>query len=159
MTRMPDFEAEIARDAAAIGHGITGLFQHHHAAPDGAPHAPASRPDTQAAPAAATPQENTVSLATIEDDVKTDLTQGIDWMEGFVKRVKAAAPGIIATSEAVGGSTVGQVAEMLLGKFLPPDVEAELLALVKRYVTTFGQPAPQAAQPQPTFQPAPAPQQ
>jgi hypothetical protein len=81
-----------------------------------------------------------MSLAQLEDDVKTDLTQGLDWLEGFVGRVKAAAPGIIATSEAVGGSTVGQVAELFLGKFLPADVEAELLGIVRRYVSTFAQP-------------------
>lgn len=82
-----------------------------------------------------------MSLATLEDDVKNDLTQGVGWLKGFVTRLEQAAPGIIATSEAVGGSTVGQLAELFLGKVLPPDVEAELLALVRRYVTTFGQPA------------------
>ena len=99
-----------------------------------------------------------MSLATLENDVKTDLTQGVGWLKGFVTRLEAAAPGIIATSEAVGGSTVGQIAEMFLGKVLPPDVEAELLTLVKRYVVTFAQPAVPQPEPgtgaQPTFSPA-----
>lgn len=86
-------------------------------------------------------------LATLEDTVKRDLTDGLDWLEGMVGRLKNAAPGIIATTEAVGGSTVGQLAEIFLGKILPPDVEAELIAVVKRYVVTFGQPAQPAAQP------------
>lgn len=159
MTRMPSFD-EIRTDFERGVRTVEQRIEHpfHHAAPDSAPQAPASRPDTQTAPAAATPQENTMGITAIEEDVKTDLTDGLTWMEGFVKRVKAAAPGIIATSEAVAGSTVGQVAEIFLGKVLPPDVEAELLTVVKRYVTSFGQPAPQAAQPQPTFQPAPVSQ-
>lgn len=116
------------------------------------PQTPATAPvNLAAAPAAAAKQEDTMSLATLEDDVKADLTDGLNWMEGFVTRVRAAAPGIIATSDALASSTVGQVAEMFLGKVLPPDVETELLGIVRRYVTTFGQAAPVPVQ-----QPAPA---
>lgn len=93
-----------------------------------------------------------MSLTTLEGDVKADLTQGLDWLEGMTARLKAAAPGIIATSDAVAGSTVGQLAEIFLGKVLPPDVEAELLGIVRRYVGTFAVPA----QPQQPVPPAPA---
>lgn len=115
-----------------------------HFIPHRHPQTPATAPvNLAAAPAAAAnPQGDTMSLATLEDDVKADLTDGLNWMEGFVNRVRAAAPGIIATSDALASSTVGQVAEMFLGKVLPPDVEAELLGIVRRYVTTFGQAAP-----------------
>ncbi len=111
---------------------------------------PAAQPVNLAAAtaAAATQQEETMSIAQLEDDVKTDLTQGLDWLEGFVGRVKAAAPGIIATSEAVGGQTVGKLIEIAAGKFLPPGVEEEFLALAGRYFGSFGQvPATPAAPP------------
>lgn len=88
-----------------------------------------------------------MSLATLENDVKADLTDGMNWLEGMVQRVKAAAPGIIATSEAVGGSTVGKLLEIAAGKILPPGVEEEFLALAGRYFTTFGQPAQAVAAP------------
>ena len=88
-----------------------------------------------------------MSLIQLEEDVKTDLTDGLSWLEGFVTRVKAAAPGIIATSEAVGGQTVGKLLEIAAGKFLPPGVEEEFLALAGRYFSTFGQ-AAAPAQPQ-----------
>jgi hypothetical protein len=136
---MPDFFHEA--EEAVFGH-----HRHH---------------DTSAAPAAATATIRTsnpggpVSLiTTLEDDVKTDLTQGVGWLKGFVGRLEQAAPGIIATTEAVGGSTVGQLAEIFLGKILPPDVEAEFLALAKRYAVTFGQPVAPAADPAPSFTPA-----
>ena len=93
-----------------------------------------------------------MSLAQLEAGIKTDITEGVTWVKEWAARIEAAAPGIIATSDAVAGSTVGQVAEMFLGKVLPADVEAELLGIVKRYVSTFGQPA--NAGPAPTGQQA-----
>ena len=142
----PILEA-VEDDFTRAGRWTAAHFSHHRH-----PQTPATTPvNLAAAPAAAAKQEDTMSLATLEDDVKADLTDGLNWMEGFVNRVRAAAPGIIATSDALASSTVGQVAEMFLGKVLPPDVEAELLGIVRRYVTTFGQAAPVPVQ-----QPVPA---
>jgi hypothetical protein len=129
---MGNIEAE-ARRAAGFAeremHQVEDLFARH------------QTPATTPASTATTTTEENVSLTTLEDDVKNDLTQGLDWLDGFVTRVKAAAPGIIATSEAVGGSTVGKLVEIAAGKILPPGVEDEFLALAERYFGSFGQAA------------------
>lgn len=156
MTRMPSFD-EIRDDFERGVRTAEQLVEHPFRRRDAAPQTPATAPATMAAaPAAAPPQEDTMSLATLEDDIKNDLTEGAAYVEQWIGRVKQAAPGIIATSEAVAGSTVGQLAEIFLGRVLPPDVETELLSVVKRYVTSFGQPAAPA---QATFTPVPAPAQ
>jgi len=100
---------------------------------------PAAQPvNLAAAPAAAAnPQGDTVSLATLDDEVKDDLTKGMDWLEGVVARVKAAAPGIIATSEAVGGSTVSALVEAVAGRILPPQMESILATMVKDFVDRY----------------------
>lgn len=145
MNIMPDLFLETEQRAAAVGRGITGLFEHHHHA-EPAPQAPAQQPDNQAtAPAAAITQGDSMSLTIIEEDVKKDLTEGMAWLSGLAQRVQAAAPGIIATSEALGNSTLGKLAETAAGKFLPPGVEEEFLALAGRYFSTFGQPVQAAA--------------
>ena len=115
---------------------------------------PAARPATmKAATAAAPQQEDTMSLATIEDDVKADLTDGLNWLQGFASRLTAAAPGIIATSEAVGGSTVGALVEAVAGRILPPQLEQILANQVKDFVDRYSQVQAAAPAPQP---PAPA---
>lgn len=88
-----------------------------------------------------------MSLATLEADVKTDLTDGLDWLDGFVTRVKAAAPGIIATSEAIGGSTVGKLVEAAAGAVLPPAYEQVAVDFIKDLITKYGQPAQAVAAP------------
>lgn len=100
---------------------------------------PATQPVNLAAAtaAAANPQGDTVSLATLDDEVKNDLTKGMDWLEGVVARVKAAAPGIIATSEAVGGSTVSALVEAVAGRILPPQLESMLASIVKDFVDRY----------------------
>lgn len=120
---------------------------------------PANMPATMVtATAAAATKESTMSIATLEDAVKTDLTDGIDWLDGFVGRIKAAAPGIIATSEAVGGSTVGALVEAVAGRILPPQLESVLAGLVKDFVDRNAAPAATVAD-STAAQPAPAPAQ
>ena len=93
-----------------------------------------------------------MSLAQFEDDVKTDLTDGIQWLQGFAQRIGQAAPGIIATSEAVGSSTVGALVEAVDGRILPPQLETVLAGIVKDFVDKYATPqvtvpaAPQPAQ-------------
>jgi hypothetical protein len=156
MPRMPTYDEirdDFERGIRTAEHAIEHPFRRH--AADTAPQTPATAPATmKAATAAAPQQEDTMSLSTLEDDVKADLTDGLNWLDGFVTRVKAAAPGIIATSEAIGGSTVGKLVEIAAGKILPPGVEEEFLALAGRYFGAFGQPV-QAA----PAQPVPAPVQ
>jgi hypothetical protein len=166
--KMPDIFHET--EEAVFGH------LHHHAVPlaEGGnaddvitTRTPATQPVNLAAtPVAAPSKENTMSpLSTLEDDVKADLTDGLNWLDGFVTRVKAAAPGIIATSEAVGSSTVGKLVELAAGKILPPGVEEEFLALAGRYFGSFGQvaalapAAPVAAPVDPQQPAAPVPAQ
>lgn len=148
MAKMPTFEeirADFERGIRTVEHAAGHPFRH-----DAPTETPAMMPATMKP---ATQQEDSMSLATLEDDVKTDLTQGLDWLEGFVGRVKAAAPGIIATSEAIGGQTVGKLVEIAAGKFLPPGVEEEFLALAERYFGSFGQvPAAPAAPAAPPVQ-------
>lgn len=117
---------------------------HHHAAPQ----TPAPVPATMAADAA-TAQEEPMPLSTLEDDVKNDLTQGVDWLDGFVTRLRTAAPGIIATSEAVGSSTVAAVVEAVAGRVLPPELETGLAAMVRTFVDQFAPQAVTAQAPQP----------
>lgn len=156
----PIFEA-VRREARTAEHDVAGWFHRDNPAPHGAnphPENPAATPATMApvTAGAVTQQEDSMSLATIEDDVKTDLTQGLDWLEGFVGRVKAAAPGIIATSEAVGGSTVSALVEAVAGRILPPQMESVLAGIVKDFVDKYAPAQVQAAAP---AQPAAAPVQ
>jgi hypothetical protein len=146
---MPTFEEirdDFERGVRTAEQHIEHPFRRH--AADAAPQTPAVVPATIAVATAAAPQqEDTMSLATIEADVKDDLTQGLDWMEGFVTRVKAAAPGIIATSEAIGGSTVGKLVEAAAGAVLPPAYEQVAVDFIKDLITKYGQPAQAVAAP------------
>ena len=143
----------LERDWKAAKHTVTeaaGWFDRH----DGTSQTPAPAPATMAAATAAAtaPQEDTMSLAQLEDDVKTDLTDGIQWLQGFAQRIGQAAPGIIATSEAVGSSTVGALVEAVDGRILPPQLETVLAGIVKDFVDKYATPqvtvpaAPQPAQ-------------
>lgn len=150
MARMPDFSEElggIEHAAQRFGHALAEHVEHPFRRGDAAPGQPAQEPGTMAVAAAAAQPTGgtTVSLATIEDDVRADLTQGLDWLEGFVGRVKNAAPGIISTVDAVSGTTVGKLIETAAGKFLPPGIEEEFLAIAGRYFSTWGQAAAPAA--------------
>ncbi|MGH3417784.1 MAG: hypothetical protein ACRDSS_15035 [Actinocrinis sp.] len=158
MPVMPDIEADAARALAAAGRELGHLFRPHRAPSftprDQLSQTPAQQPvNLAAATAAAATPGGTMGIAQLEDDVKADLTDGLNWLDGFVTRVRAAAPGIIATSEAVGGSTVGKLLEIAAGKILPPGVEEEFLALAGRYFGSFGQVAA-SAQPQQPAAPA-----
>jgi hypothetical protein len=144
MPTYQEIRADFERGVRTAEQHIEHPFRH---AADAAPQTPAQQPVNLAtAPAAAaTQQGDTMAIVQLEDDVKKDLTDGMDWLDGLVQRVKAAAPGIIATSEALGNSTLGKLAETAAGKFLPPGVEEEFLALAGRYFGTFGQPVTAAA--------------
>lgn len=160
MARMPSFEeirADWERDVSRIEQRIEHPFRHndeprmtpHVDAAHAATQTPATAPDSPAAPAAST-QGDTMPLTQIEDDVKADLTAGVSWVKEWAARIEAAAPGIIATTDAVGGSTVGKLVEIAAGKILPPGVEEEFLALAGRYFGAFGQvPAAPVTAPQP----------
>lgn len=140
MARMRDFAHEA--EEAVFGH-----LHHHHAA-DAAPQTPAVQPATMAASAApVATKENRMSLTTLEDDVKADLTQGLDYLIDFGTRLKSAAPGIIATSEAVGSSTVGALVEAVGGAILPPQLEQVAVDFVKDLVGKYGQQPVQPAAP------------
>lgn len=141
---MPDIEAEAARAVRAARKDFNRIFGHH-----ASPELPAQRPvNLAAAPAAAAKQEDTMSLTTIESDVKAYLTDGLDYLDGMVARLKQAAPGIIETTEAVGGSTVAALVEAVAGRVLPPQLEQVLAAQVADFVSRWGAPA-QAAPVQP----------
>jgi hypothetical protein len=162
MARMPDFQTDIIREWDKIVH-----HGHHHPEPPSlaaqldAAHArtqtPATQPVTVKAP---NPKEAIMSLLdTITEDVRGDLTDGLDYLEQFVGRVKAAAPSIINTADTLGGSTVGKLVEAAAGAVLPADVETELVNIVKTYVSRFSTPVATttAAAPQaPVEAPAPA---
>lgn len=149
MTRMPDIETEAARAVGWVEHHLP----HRHAAPQ----SPAPQPVTMApatADATAPQKDTTMSLATLEDDVKNDLTQGLDYLEGMVGRLKTAAPGIIGNAETVLAPIVERFAQTVGDRVLPPLMEEGLMAVVDAYFAKLGQPAqPVAAQPQ---QPVPA---
>lgn len=147
MARMRDFAHEA--EEAVFGH------HRHHDEPRMAPHVeaalaarqtPAVQPATMA-PAGAATKENRMSLSTLEDDVKADLTQGLDYLIDFGTRLKSAAPGIIATSEAVGSSTVGALVEAVGGAILPPQLEQVAVDFVKDLVGKYGSQPVQAAAP------------
>jgi hypothetical protein len=160
MPRMPSYEEirdDFARGVRTAEQHIEHPFRHpSETAPAGPaqgaepyPQAPAAQPVNLAAATAAAPsKENTMSpITTLEDDVKADLTDGLNWMEGFVTRVKAAAPGIIATSEAIGGTTVSKLVEAAAGAVLPPAYEQVAVDFVKDLITKYGQPAQAPAAP------------
>jgi len=146
MARMPDFEAEIRREWGAVSAGIEHLTGHDHDAP-----ARTTSAETAAAEPtiAITPQEEPVSLATLETAVKDDLTNGIAYIKEFAARIEQAAPGIIGNAEAAAVPLVGKLAEAIAGRILPPPLEEVLIGLVSDFYDRSGQPAP-AAPEQPT---------
>lgn len=149
---MPDIFETLAAEYRAAEHAAATRIGHlvpRHA------QAPATQPVTVET---TTPKENRVSLTTLTDDVKADLTDGLDWLDGFVTRIKTAAPGIIAASEAVGGSTVSALVDAVAGRILPPQLETVLAGLVKDFVDRNAPAAADApvAPPAPS-QPAAAP--
>jgi len=137
-------------------HAVGHLFHHHDAVPLN-PQAPADRPVNLAAATAAVPREEApMSLTTLTDDLRNDLTDGLAWVTDWAARVKAAAPGIVSTVDTVANSTVGKLAETLAGSVLPPEVEPVLVNLVGDFVKRYGQPAAVApAAPQQPAAPAP----
>jgi hypothetical protein len=118
---MPDFFIETEQRAAAVGRGITGLFEHHH-------QTPAAQPKNLAASAApAQTQGDTMSLATFEET----LLNGVTSVENEFAKFKQTLPVIVADVKAVTGTPLGQLAvtagEHLAAGILPP----EALAIVE----------------------------
>lgn len=95
-----------------------------------------------------------MSLATLENDVRTDLTAGLDYLDGLVGRLKTAAPGIIATADAVGGSTVAALVDAVAGRILPAGLEPILASIVRDFVDKYAVAAPAQPQQQPAQAPA-----
>lgn len=163
MARMPDFEREILNQLRhAENRVVGGLFRHPHG---GQPvsesgviaaieqsRAPAVPPVTISTAAANT--GGFMSLTALEDDVRGYLTDGVSYLDDMVTALKAKAPALIATMDAVSGSTVGKLVEALGGAVLPPQVEEFVAGVVKDAVARYGQ-QPQAAPAQPQ-QPADA---
>jgi hypothetical protein len=138
--RMPDFEHEIVAEWDKIVHhrkpAVTG------------PNPVIIEATTDVADRRGA---TTMTLTAISDDVKTDLTEGITYVEGLVQRLKTAAPGIISTSEAVANSTVGKLAEALAGAVIPAPYEEIAVSFVKDLAAKYG-----AATVTPAVTPAPA---
>lgn len=98
-------------------------------------------------------KETTVGISA---DIKQDLTEGIEYIDGWIDRVKAAAPGIVSTVDTVANSTVGKLAEALGEAILPPQVEEVVVNLVKAAVDKYGQAASATTAPAPTATATPA---
>jgi hypothetical protein len=104
-------------------HDITSHIPHHH----------------HANPA---PKEHDMSLATFEQDIRNDVQAGMDKAADLYNHLKAVAEQRLPQLAAIQASPVAQAIE---GVILPPDVEAELTAIVKTYAARFGTaPAPAA---------------
>ena len=158
MAVMPTYEQireDFNRGVRTAEQAIERPF-HHHAA-DAAPETPAAVPATMAAAtaAAATPQEEPMSLTTIEDDVREDLTKGLDYVTGWAQRVQTLMPAIVDTVDTVGSSTVGKLIEAAAGAVLPAPYEQVAADFVKDLVAKYGTPAA-AATPAPADPAAPA---
>jgi hypothetical protein len=93
----------------------------------------------------ATTKEHDMSLATFEQDIRNDVQAGMDKAADLYNHLKAVAEQRLPQLAAIQASPVAQAIE---GVILPPDVEAELTAIVKTYAARFGAaPAPVAAEP------------
>lgn len=82
-----------------------------------------------------------MTIATIEDDVREDLTKGLDYVAGWAQRVQQALPGIVSTVDTVSGSTIGKLASSLAGAVIPEPYESMLVSLVSDFASRYGQPA------------------
>jgi hypothetical protein len=140
MARMPNFEAEIARDLARASSGVEhvlGHLHHHHAAQAATP-TPAAGPVT--VKAAPNLEERIMSLLdTITGDVRADLTDGLDYAEGLLGRLKAVAPSVIETADKLGGTTVGKLVDAAAGMVLPAPYEDVAVSFIKDLVSKYGQ--------------------
>lgn len=135
---MTDIFGSLARD----WHEIRDHLPHHRDDADAVvTQAPAEQPDSTAQ----VTQEDPMSLITLTDDLKEDLTEGVAYVKDWIARVEQAAPGIAGTLETVGGSTVGKLAEELAGFVVPEPYEGMLVNLVKDWVGRYGQPAASTA--------------
>lgn len=112
---------------------------------------PAQQPATMNT---ATQQEDSMSLATIADDIKNAIGNAEQWV---TQVTETHLPAILAEAGKYEGSTIGKLAATLEGALIPEPFESMLNGLVEDFVKRYGQPAvtaPAEAQP-----PAEAPAQ
>lgn len=112
------------------------------------PHRAHRTPDTS--------EEQPVDHEPMTEEVRSDLTDGMDYLAVLAGRLRKAAPGFIDSAAALGNSTVAKLAEALGGKILPADAEADLISIARVFISRFGQDTPAAGQPdtQPPAAPA-----
>jgi hypothetical protein len=79
----------------------------------------------------------------IDADLKNDLTNGIDYLKGFVERVATAAPGWISEAEKAATSPIAQALESTV---LGADDEAMIARLITKVGTAATTAADEAAQ-------------
>lgn len=149
MGEMRNFEAEAAEAVRRAGRDIAHLFDHPDEAAQGAdpyPQTPAQQPvNLAAAPAAAaTTQEETMSLSTIAGDIKTAIGNADSWVKEVTEQ---HLPAILAQAAKYESSPVIQALESAL---LPPAVELQIAGLITELSKTY--PAAPAADPAPTGQ-------
>jgi hypothetical protein len=146
---MPTFEEirdDFERGVRTAEQRIEHPFRHH--AAQAAPEPPAAMPATMAAATAAAPQqEDTMSLATLEDDFRN----GVAAVKNEIGKFEQSIPGLVADAKNLAGSPLGQLAitgaEHVASGVLPP----EALAIVESgavdlYNKILGLYSPQGAQ-------------
>ena len=82
-----------------------------------------------------TPKEHDMSLATFEQDLRNDVQAGMDKAADLYNHLKTVAEQRLPQLAEIQASPVAQAIE---GVIFPPDVEAELTAIVKTYAARFG---------------------
>lgn len=106
-------------------------------------------------------QEGTpMNIAQFEQDIRNDVQAGMDKAAELYNHLKSVAEQRLPQIAAIQQSPVAQVLE---GVFLPPEIEAELTAIVKTYASRFGaapaapaEPAAPEAPAEPVAEPLPA---
>lgn len=96
---------------------------------------------------------------TLADTIKTDLTDGLDYVEGWVSRVKTAAPDVLAHVQKYANSPIMAALEEA-GALIDPPAEQIIAGWIHDLASlrpAVSQPAPAAAEPAPAeADPAPA---
>ena len=118
--------AELEHEAGAAGRrafaDITGHFRHHgYDSANALPRVPEETP-----------------MSTITEEIRKDLTEGLDYIKGFAERVSAAAPDIIAVAEKTESSPVAQLLEKLA---LGPEFEKAVAGVIADLAKFFSVPS------------------
>jgi hypothetical protein len=100
-------------------------------------------------------------MTSITDEVKSDLTDGLEYLEKMAGRLKTAAPGIIARAEAEAATPLGKTATELavaLGDtVLPPEAVTFIKGILDYAVSKWGPAEETTAPAAPAAEEAPAP--